>query len=181
MSKIANFSFSVVTLLLVILTAALLQPECAADFGLRPWARWTKERLWQRYDPLPEIEALDRRSEKKWRAVAALLDGRVTLFEAAALFRRFNAEYPGPQPDPFARGDTDEERMCWQVIYMIPRVWASRSAEPADYLVDHFVEVLRRHKERYGKVVLPMELPDGAAANTVPMKPQAESSNPSAN
>ena len=129
-------------LTLVALAAALLRPERPRDLSL--------EDDWK-------FPAIARRIQEKDRIAGELIDGRLTLFEAAARFGRLNAEPPAPPLalSLFYPSDSEEERLCRQVI-----AWASRRLEKSDPdrandLAGACEEELRRHKERHGTVVLP--------------------------
>jgi hypothetical protein len=63
--------------------------------------------------------AVMRRLERKERLAQAVLEGRLTLLEAAALFRTLDEGPPGFNWEQFRRshaGDSDEERHCREVI-----------------------------------------------------------------
>jgi hypothetical protein len=107
---------SAVVVFLVVL-AALVAPEWAAQLGLQP------ERLTAAADdlidppppdtPPPETAVLAARGEAKERVTHDLLAGRLTLLEAAALFRSVNERLPLPPATP---GESDAESLCRQVI-----------------------------------------------------------------
>jgi len=141
MTKCLHLTGMALILILVALAAALLQPERPRDLS------WDDD--WK-------LRAIGRRIQEKERLAGELIDGRLTLFEAAARFRRLNAEPPAPPPLALSYpGDSEEERLCRQVIG-----WASRRLEKSDPgRANDFAgaceEELRRHKERHGRVVLP--------------------------
>jgi hypothetical protein len=150
----------VVMLLFVALIAALFQPEWGRDLGLD----MLRATLLVNDQPcsdqqLAEMErchqALDRRINKKICVTVKLLDGRITLFEAAALFRRLNEEYPRFPPDPGFKGDTEEERLCQQVITWAYGQMRIRYPEMADEFEARLKAELRWHKDQHGTVVLP--------------------------
>src|SRR5262249_36855021 len=103
--------------------------------------------------------AIDRRIEAKDRLANELIDGRLTLFETAAHFRRFNDVSPkfAAPLSMFYSGDSEEERLCRQVISYARPLLKRPPAEnrAADEFEARCEEELRRHKERYGAVVLP--------------------------
>jgi hypothetical protein len=161
--RFLRFLGMVVILLVVVLAAALDQPEWARDLGLEPCIQMALayRPLWLQEDPNrepgPASRAMDRRYVAKGRIIVELLDGRLTLFEAAALFRRLNAEYPVLTIWPDWRGDCEEEQLCWGVIEWAVQTEArlrSGSLDDSEVRV-RLMEELRRHKERYGKVLLP--------------------------
>jgi hypothetical protein len=141
MTKCLRLTGMALILILVALAAALLQPGRTRDLNL---------------DDDWKLRAIARRIHEKERLAAELIDGRLTLFEAAALFHRLNAEPPAPPPLALSYpGDSEEERLCRQVIG-----WAWHRLEKCDPgrandLEGACEEELRRHKERHGTVVLP--------------------------
>jgi hypothetical protein len=67
----------------------------------------------------PEVRGFERRQARKDQVVQAVLAGRLTLLEAAALFRALDRGPPTFHWDSFrARwpGDSDDERHCHEVI-----------------------------------------------------------------
>jgi hypothetical protein len=156
MAKSLRLTWMTVAIIVVALAAALLRPEWARDLGLEKW-NW--ESVW----PNPQVtnaeidrtrQAVDRRNATKWQITGDLIDGRLTLFEAAALFRYWNEEYPR-LPDPYTLGDSVEERLCRQVIEWVQLELRERHPSAVDQVCASFEEELRRHKEQYGKVILP--------------------------
>src|SRR5689334_39515 len=86
----------VVALAAVALAAALVHPQWARDLGVEggltawlPRSGDGKSAEFKAY-----TGGLERRARAKQRVARQLLDGRITLFEAAALFRVLNEEYP---------------------------------------------------------------------------------------
>jgi hypothetical protein len=157
MSQLLRQMFMVVSVLVVALAPSLIQLEWADDLGLETCRamippddqRPTDAELTQR------SEALKRRIEKKDRVIKKLIDGRITLFETATLFRRWNEQYPRLPDDPQDCEVSEEEQACNQVI-----VWArSRLSqfypERADEFASRLKDELRRHKAEHGCVVLP--------------------------
>ena len=128
MADIVRLLTAAGALVAVALVAALLEPEWAADLGLRGdglafLAGDATE--WDDNSSPEETEALVARLAAKRDIAHVLLDGRLTLFEAAALFRRLNREAGG---DVLGwPGDTEEERVCRSVIAWATR-WASSVA-----------------------------------------------------
>ena len=106
------FRLAVVVLALaaVALVAALLEPEWARDLGLDEYEvdpfgnRRRAERTPRSMKAISRDAAA---SPRRTRAVAALFDGRLGLFEAAATFRRLNNEehpaYPRRPISPATR------------------------------------------------------------------------------
>jgi hypothetical protein len=159
MTKALHLTGMALILILVALAAALLQPRWARDLGLESPSRTTtmSGRLRPVGDDDWKLRAIKRRIQEKERLAGELIDGRLTLFEAAALFRRLNDAPPkcALPPAPDCPGDSEEERLCRQVIG-----WAWHRLEKCDPgrandLAGACEEELRRHKERHGRVVLP--------------------------
>jgi hypothetical protein len=68
--------------------------------------------------PEEEVALLSRLTQEKRAVAGRLIAGKITLAEAAALFRAINARRPKTFPlcpEPFP-GRTDEERICRQVL-----------------------------------------------------------------
>jgi hypothetical protein len=162
MFKLLRLAGMLAAVFAVAFVAALLQPECASDLGVEQWSLTGPAKAsscGQGYTilPGPESHAVNRRIAEKQRVVTELLDGQHTLFETAAIFRRLNAEYPR-LPIPFdAPGDSDEERVCWQVI-----IWVRGTMRLHGYPEERIAEVsacferkLSDHKQQYGTVRLP--------------------------
>src|SRR5579862_610708 len=99
MGDLLRFVFMVVMLVAVALAAALQQPEWAHDLGLdRLMEATLPDELRRDAELERDIEcrdrALKRRIAAKEACIQELIAGRITLFEAAAHFRRLNDEYP---------------------------------------------------------------------------------------
>ncbi len=140
MTKRPHLTAMALILVLVALAAALLRPERARD--LSPDDDW-------------KLRAVGRRIQEKERIAGELIDGRLTLFEAAARFRRLNAEPPAAPPPLSYPGDSEEERLCRQVIRWASHRLQERDPGRANDRAAAWEEELRRHKERHGTVVLP--------------------------
>jgi hypothetical protein len=172
MIKLLRLTGMVGVVLTVALAAALLRPEWARDLGLPPCPRTATVNA-----PPPESEVLamitaaQRRIEARSRIVTALLDGRITLFEAAAGFQRLNRESSIPLLMNFP-GDSQEERVCWQVIQWAQLELGKRTPDAAHDFSPRFEEELRRHKQRHGAVILP-NVPDLCSAGD-PASPQID-------
>jgi hypothetical protein len=157
MMKLLQMMFMVGMLHLVALTAALAQPEWASDLGLHQWT-WTSLRHPLAPDPewsRPNREAMER-NEAQRNIVAALIEGRLTLLEAAAHFRRLNGSRSLVRM--FYRGDSEEECLCRQVIQVTETELRRHGQDQqADEFTARWEEELRRHLEQHGKVILPPE------------------------
>jgi hypothetical protein len=98
------------------------------------------------------LKGLQRRSAAKELIVRSLIEGRITLFEAAALFRDLNREYPELRFLD-APGDSEEEKLCRQVIRWVEAVLGAPERAGRDASA-RFEEELRWHKQQNGKVIL---------------------------
>jgi hypothetical protein len=149
----------VVLVLAVAAAAALVQSEWARDLGVDGLAPAVGDHVWGRrtVEPGEEDLAVQRRILEKNRVARELIDGRLTLVEGAATFRRLNAMPPCSAeflPNYFA-GDSEEERVCRQVILWVRALAAQQSAYLADVTATRLEEELSRHKARHGTVILP--------------------------
>jgi hypothetical protein len=158
MSKILRFLGLVMMLLIVVLAAALVQPEWARDLGLESCIKMARgyRAFWLQDDREIYLnrQASNRRYSAKQRLIVELLDGQRTLFEAAALFRRWDAEYPVLPIPAGVPGDSEEEQFCWQVIDWAKKHLYLSGLDSSEASV-RLKEELRRHKEQHGKVILP--------------------------
>ena len=107
--------------------------------------------------PWPSLSAEDRarfaaRWEAKNRVTGDLLQRRLTLFEAAALFRCVSQRWP--LPSERSSGLTGED-FCRQVITWVDWNVRKRSFTEADALSARLEEELRLHIEKHGTVILP--------------------------
>jgi hypothetical protein len=161
MSRILHLAFLVAILLSVVLLAALLQPEWARDLRLEQWtfAVWKFELFSDPQWSQPNREDMER-SAAKHRVVTALLEGRLTLFEAAAHYRRL--KHPRVDLRKEYRGDSEEERLCRQVIRAaeVALLIRDQNAAAAAFTMRWEAE-LQRHLEQHGQVILP-EIAEGS-------------------
>lgn len=144
MSSIARLKLLVVLLPIVSVTAAFCQVELL------------REEPMPSLPPGPAAHALNRRMEQKQRLVYELLNGRRGFFEVAAIFRRLNDEYPKLPLHPDFRGDSEEERICRQVICWVDATMHMQSYPQAkiEEVLARFERELSEHKRRYGAVCL---------------------------
>jgi hypothetical protein len=162
MFKLLRLAGMIAAVLSVAMVAALLQPEWLCDLGVQPWSltEFATAPPCEQGLSLPpglEAQALDQRIEAKRRVVNEMLDGQHTLFKTAAIFRRLNAEYPRQPPAPGFPGDSDEERVCWQVIIWVRGVMRLRG-DPEEMIQNVsacFEKELSDHKHQHGTVCLP--------------------------
>lgn len=149
----------IVILLTVVLLAALQHPEWARDLDLEE-KTWTDlmgisgdagEVPARRY---PGEKFFVERNAKKVQATEGVIAGRLTLFEAASVFRCLNEEYPTVPVDPLSAGCSEDERFCVDVLYWV-RISLERDSDAANKICARLEEQLRQHKERHGRVILP--------------------------
>jgi hypothetical protein len=155
MVKMLHMALLVVLIALVALAAALLQPEWARDLRLEKWTFtvWERELFGDPQWSQPNREDLER-SAAKDRVVTALIEGRLTLVEAAAHFRRW--KHPRIDIRREYRGDSEEEHLCRQVIRGTEIALRVRGEDAvAAAFAARWNEELRRHLEQHGKVILP--------------------------
>jgi hypothetical protein len=155
MSNSIRLTGMVALLLGVLLAAALVEPEGARDLGLDPgnWTTLTKGAFGYQqtyYPPGPDNRALLQGIETKERVIEELLDGRLTLFEAAALFRHVDEQYPVRLQTPLS-----SEGLCWHVLQWVRVALRKLPEEERHEIIARFEDDLCCHKERNGKVILP--------------------------
>jgi hypothetical protein len=162
MFKLLRLVGMLCALVSVALAAALLQPEWASDLSIKKWSLSASPHgppSWEgpTYLPAPETPAVNRRIQEKQRVIGELLDGRRTFFETAAIFRRLNDEYPKLPPYPNTPGDSDEERICWQVLIWVRGTLRLQGnpEEGIEAVSARFENQLRDYKKQHGTVCLP--------------------------
>jgi hypothetical protein len=149
MSNILRLGFMTVVVLVVVLAAALHQTEFEGNLQndvLRA-ARTEPDRK-------RIIEVIDRRIEQKSKVVNELLAGRLTLFDAAAVFYHLDAQFPVLALSLYA-GDSRAERTCHEVIMWAKMQSLKRTPHLTEWVVAQMEEELRIHKERHHAVILP--------------------------
>jgi hypothetical protein len=156
MVNLFRVSFMVLLIIVVARLAALLQPEGARDLGLETWT-WTALKYDSFGDPqwcLPNREEMER-AEAKNAVIVALLEGRLTLFEAAAHFRRL--KHPRTDLNREYRGSSEEECLCRQVIRSagVDLLHIRGQKAAAAELTARLEEELRLHLEKHGQGSLP--------------------------
>jgi hypothetical protein len=139
--------------LLAVLTAVLLLPE-----GLRQAG--PEEPLGVLMIPGgaldPDIAVLSECSALRQRVTEDVLAGRLTLLEAAACFRAINQQRPNHLALPLATlypGATEEERLCWLVIWFIEG--PSMNDPDRAALVDCLKAELEEHLVYHGVIHMP--------------------------
>ena len=160
MGDLVRLVFMVVMLVAVALAATLQQPEWANDLGLDQWmqailtsnARDAKEmaREFERRD-----RVIQKRIDAKDACIRELIAGRLTLFEAAAQFRRVNEEYPVMAEVPDYVSESPDEQLCRQVIRWAQVTLRMQPSSESAELIERLERDLRRRKQSSGVIVLP--------------------------
>jgi hypothetical protein len=126
------------------------------------------------YPPDDAIRVLHRRGQVKENLAKEVIAGRLTLFEAAAQFRRVNRVNPPDQLIGY-NGDSQEECLCQQVIQFVAGVLSREDADNRDEWCRRLEEELRRYKQQHGKVLLPDDdFEDDADCPPPPSPPPAQ-------
>jgi hypothetical protein len=97
------------------------------------------------------------RCQERQTIIEQLAAGRISLFEAAAQFKRLNAQ-PNPSTYGFVTklpGDSDNERTCWQVIYWLDSNTRHMPPSQQQLLLERLKADLCEHRARNGSVILP--------------------------
>jgi hypothetical protein len=161
MGDLLRMTFMIWMLVAVSLAATFQQSEWAHDLGLDRWMESALEgESGQECKREREFEqraqALTKRLAVKDKCVRELIDGRITLFEAAAQFRRVNEENPVALEIPAPVDESPEEWACRQVIQWVCVSAQIQRATASEDLVDQLEKDLWRHKQQHnGAVVLP--------------------------
>jgi hypothetical protein len=147
--------------LVVVLTVVAVRKSSRSGAMPDPGTDETK-----RYEVLMEqCNALARRRQRKEQVAQALLAERLTLLEAAALFRMLDQAPPGLYFRQFREawpGDTDEERHCHEVIDFVHARLALLDSATADDFRDRLCVELRKQLG-YGPLRLPSVNLDSAS------------------
>jgi len=160
MTNLLRLAFMIVMVVVVALAAALLEPQWAQDLCLDSWTEANLQHDWFGVHPvLGELDEQDRTISKRLGAkdevVKDLIAGRLTLFEAAAGFRRLNEEFPRAVVKESVPGVTEEEQLCRQVIAWVRVRLEVNPGEASEDFVARLEHELLRHKQRNGAVLLP--------------------------
>jgi hypothetical protein len=158
MVELFRLGILVLAVAAVALGAALLEPAWAHDLGVdRDSLAAIPHAL---FDPPSATQSGEDR-ERYERLLAKgqvsddLIAGRLTLFEAAARFRRIEQGREHTRVEYYP-GDSEEERLCRRVINGARAQMSQRYPEGADEFVERLEAELQLHKERHnGTVVLP--------------------------
>jgi hypothetical protein len=144
-ANLLRLVFMVVSGTAIALATAVQQPEWAHRLGLE--GQWGSED--QLVFPPDEVnQTILHRIHEKERITSELLDGRLTLFEAATLFIRLEEESPNAVCHPRYVGVSKEEGACQQVIEWVRQRVQDRTPASAASIVAQFEEELRRQKEQ---------------------------------
>src|SRR5262249_6314586 len=95
-------------------------------------------------------DGLFRRYEARRQVVAALVERRLTLPEAAARFQKLNREVAGEPAQMYFPGRTEAERVCRHVISWTYGHLRGPSPGLAEEVAARLDEELRQHLERCG-------------------------------
>jgi hypothetical protein len=146
-----HLAFLTVMLLAVALAAALLQPEWARDLGVEKYSACLRNQplfadRHQSAEMRQRQEGLTRRLHDKGRIVKDLTDGRITLAEAVALFRRSNElNSLGAAPGSVV---SEDELLYRQVISWGRGELSAKSPDAAAYRAAQWEEEMRRQLGR---------------------------------
>jgi hypothetical protein len=144
-ANLLRFAFLMVSGIAIALGVAVQQPGWAHQMGFQ--GQWGEDD--QLYYPADETNHLIvQRIHEKNRVTEELLDGRLTLFEAAAIFLRLDQQPPTILCHPQYVGLPKEEAACRQVIEWARQRMDDRSPDAAEQFVKHLEEQLRRQKEQ---------------------------------
>jgi hypothetical protein len=147
-----------------------LSQVCPGWLDPMDWAQRLQQEK-QRYEILQDWDDhILQRIELKDRVIADLLEGRLTLLQAAAWFAHLNDGGP-PQfrelGDLFFHGASRGERLCRQVIQWCVVELRDRPSCETGPILERLEEELRSHLEQHGTVELPgAEMPDPLAPGT---------------
>ncbi len=151
MANLLRLVFLVLSGVAIALATAVQQPAWAQRLGLRgPLA----EDVQLTYPPDDGNRAVLQRIHEKNRVTLELLDGRLTLFEATAIFLRLDEQPPTVLCHPRYAGLPKEEAACRQVIEWVRQRLDDRSPDEAEQIIKHFEEQLRRQKEQDKRLCL---------------------------
>jgi hypothetical protein len=124
---------------------AVQQPEWAHQLGFK--GQWGDQD--QEFFPPDEVnQVIVQRIHEKEHITKDLLDGRLTLFEAATAFLRVDRQNPNATVHPQYVGFSKEEAACREVIQWARQYVQDRSPDAAARIIAHFEEELRRQKEQ---------------------------------
>src|SRR5207245_169843 len=104
MSDIMRLASLIVVLFAVATGAALTQPELGCEQAAR---RWYAASLQLNYEPDEHDLAIQRRIVEKERVIDDLMAGQMTLYEAAARFRRLDEQSAVPSFATYSPGDSE--------------------------------------------------------------------------
>jgi hypothetical protein len=120
-------------------------PEWAQRLGFK--GEWIDQDQ-QPISPDEENQLILRRIDAKEHVTCELLDGQLTLFEAATIFLHLDEQTPNAFSQPPYLGFSKEEAACRQVIEWARQRLRSQSPNTAERVITHFEEEMRRQKEQ---------------------------------
>jgi hypothetical protein len=114
-------------------------------------------------------ETTQRRVKARLRVMDELIEGQITLMEAAAHFRTLDATLPCRSTythwlRTLQPGRSDEERLCNRVIEYVRRTLADRP-DLADAVVRRLQAELKDHLKRHGFIELPRHVESAGCAS----------------
>jgi hypothetical protein len=139
---------------------AMFRPAWASAVGLDVWNLEDEERERTAAERRgAELEEIDRAIQENIAAKDGVIDDllaeRLTLLEAAALFRRLDAVCPGRSTIPERiPGRTEEERYCRQVIYWVEATTRYWPPSQAAAIRNRLEAELSAHQASYDGAVL---------------------------
>jgi hypothetical protein len=142
---------------------AVLRPKWATAVGLDVWNVLALERTIsaeerRREMLMAQLEIIRDRAEAKRQVVLEVLARRLTLLQAAAHFRRLNAEppdLPGSAPE-ILPGRTENERYCRLILDRVRDASKDMAPSQAVELLHQLEDELETHLAQHGgEVVLP--------------------------
>jgi hypothetical protein len=101
--------------------------------------------------PEQKLQGMSRRSKRKWRVTREVLAGRLTLLEAAALFRALDHAPPAFPWDCFRAtwpGNSDDERHCHELIFWVYLSLSDTDRCQAEVLRQRLDTQLSEHQRR---------------------------------
>jgi hypothetical protein len=143
-------AFLTTLLLLVVLAAALLQPEWAHDVCLDRWDVKSLDGALvpgaEGCNPDDRMRVLDQLIAERHRIVSDLVEGRLTPSEAADAFRRLNEQHGTPHYYDTSSGASEEECVHRHLLRWVRIALQQRSPDTADYLAAQIEAELRHHR-----------------------------------
>lgn len=157
MTDLLRLAFMGLALVVVGLVAAAQQPEWAQDLRLESF----EFPVGSMGLPLDDHDrAIARRIREKGYVTDELLDGRLTLLEAAALFTRLDEKDPNYHGYVASPGLSGEERSCREVIAWAHQRSRERPPRATNPVLAHLEEEWHRHTEQSHALLVHNAAPD---------------------